>query len=360
MYNTFGLPAISGMVMPSLVDLDGDGDLDMIYGEYNPYMGGGAFTYRENIGTANLAQFALHTTNPYGLTASMFDGPPVLEFKDLDNDNDLDLLAASGEEDMFYFENVLTQQPVTYECINYNCVDPGTGNGPYTTLSACQTSCIAPITYDCDWNGNCDTAYGTYGQYISLADCQMNCTPPVTYNCDGQGNCYDPGTGQGLFWSYSNCIQSCQNPTYNCVGPGDCEDPLDGSGAFFSYNDCITFCSVVPETYDCVNDVCVDPGTGQGLYTSLAGCLANCEITTSTTSINSKIRIYPNPTENVLNIETEETIFNTEITDVQGRIVFENKGDINTIDTKKISKGMYTLKIVFEKNRVLMQKIIKE
>ena len=33
-----------------------------------------------------------------------------------------------------------------------NCFDPGTGNGQYTSLNQCQSSCITP-TWDCDGQG---------------------------------------------------------------------------------------------------------------------------------------------------------------------------------------------------------------
>jgi len=33
--------------------------------------------------------------------------------------------------------------PVTYDCINEACVDPGTGNGQYTTLTSCESICIS-------------------------------------------------------------------------------------------------------------------------------------------------------------------------------------------------------------------------
>ena len=354
--NTFGLLPVVGVRSPELTDLDNDGDLDIIFGaeSYN----GGQFIYHENTGTINSAQFATAVVNPYGLNGSVFDAIPTFEFEDLDNDGDLDLLTGA-EDETFYFENVLVQQAVTYECINYSCVDPGTGSGTYATLSACQTSCIAPITYDCDWNGNCDTAFGTYGQYATLVDCQINCTPPVTYNCDGYGNCYDPGNGQGIFWSYSNCIQSCQNPTYFCVAPGDCEDPLDGSGAFFSYNDCITFCIILPETYDCINGACVDPGTGQGLYTSLTACQATC----NTTSINSQdlanFNIFPNPVSDVLNIKSDKEIIKVEISDILGKIILSEINPKNSINVKRLQKGIYSIKITFKDENSIIQKIIK-
>ena len=33
--------------------------------------------------------------------------------------------------------------PVTYDCINEACVDPGTGNGQYTNLTSCESICIS-------------------------------------------------------------------------------------------------------------------------------------------------------------------------------------------------------------------------
>ena len=46
------------------------------------------------------------------------------------------------------------------------CFDPGTGNGQYTTLSACQVACATTPSWDCN-----------------LAT----------------GLCFDPGTGLGSF-----------------------------------------------------------------------------------------------------------------------------------------------------------------
>ena len=35
----------------------------------------------------------------------------------------------------------------------------------------------------------------------SLSSCQTSCVIPVSWDCDGQGNCYDPGTGNGQYTS---------------------------------------------------------------------------------------------------------------------------------------------------------------
>ena len=54
-----------------------------------------------------------------------------------------------------------------------NCYDPGTGNGQYSSLSSCQSSCIVP-SWDCDQDICYDPGTGN-GQYSSLAACQANC-----------------------------------------------------------------------------------------------------------------------------------------------------------------------------------------
>ena len=98
----------------------------------------------------------------------------------------------------------------SWDCDNQgNCYDPGSGTGQYSSLSSCQSSCIAP-SWDCDNQGNCyDPGSGT-GQYSSLASCQNSCIVP-SWDCDNQGNCYDPGNGQGVYSSMSDCEVECVN-----------------------------------------------------------------------------------------------------------------------------------------------------
>tara|TARA_R110001583_G_scaffold36423_2_gene119925 strand:+ start:597 stop:2045 length:1449 start_codon:yes stop_codon:yes gene_type:complete len=74
----------------------------------------------------------------------------------------------------------------TYDCINNACIDPGTGNGAYASLSACNTACSIVVTpsWDCDGQGNCSDPGTGNGTYASLVACQSNCiTPPPPINC---------------------------------------------------------------------------------------------------------------------------------------------------------------------------------
>ena len=63
----------------------------------------------------------------------------------------------------------------TWDCVNNNCVDPGTGNGTYSTLANCQAACG---TLSASWNcvnNNCIDAGSCNGTYSTLADCQAAC-----------------------------------------------------------------------------------------------------------------------------------------------------------------------------------------
>lgn len=83
---------------PTLADLDGDGDLDLLAGEDS-----GNFTFFENSGSSTAPLFTAGMVNSFGLQDIGDDSTPVLT--DLDNDGDLDLLAGNRLGVFTYFEN---------------------------------------------------------------------------------------------------------------------------------------------------------------------------------------------------------------------------------------------------------------
>ena len=86
------------------VDLDDDGDLDLLYEtqdidtSYYSYYSNNVFVYHENIGTSNNPQFSIGVKNPFNLTSpqnfSLNGSLLSHNLIDLDNDGDLDLLAS--------------------------------------------------------------------------------------------------------------------------------------------------------------------------------------------------------------------------------------------------------------------------
>lgn len=99
--NPFGLSSTTGLAIPDFADLDGDGDLDLLVGEY-----GGAMQYFQNTGSASNPQFAAAQTNPFGLVSVNSYALPA--FADLDGDGDMDLIVGEYYGAMNYFENTST------------------------------------------------------------------------------------------------------------------------------------------------------------------------------------------------------------------------------------------------------------
>jgi Ca2+-binding RTX toxin-like protein/mRNA-degrading endonuclease HigB of HigAB toxin-antitoxin module len=92
--NPFGLAEVGNRASPTFADIDGDGDLDAFIGEFY-----GNTLFFRNTGTSIAPAFAAGSANPFGLTAVEFMASPT--FVDIDGDGDLD--AFSGE----YYGNTL-------------------------------------------------------------------------------------------------------------------------------------------------------------------------------------------------------------------------------------------------------------
>ena len=95
--NPFGLRDIGTYSSPAIADLDGDGDLDILSGQF------GNLIYFENTGQTDMPRFILRPTSPFGL--QFLDRHSSPTFIDLDGDDDFDLLVGDREGNSIYYEN---------------------------------------------------------------------------------------------------------------------------------------------------------------------------------------------------------------------------------------------------------------
>ena len=93
----------NALISSALADLDGDGDLDLVTGN-----NGGGLTYFENTGSRTLPDFTkrIGTSSPvHGIDTNEFSAP---ELADLDGDGDFDLIVWSWYGVIDYYENTGT------------------------------------------------------------------------------------------------------------------------------------------------------------------------------------------------------------------------------------------------------------
>lgn len=103
--NPFGLSDVGNYSAPSFCDVDFDGDYDAFIGNQV-----GNIIYFQNNGTPEEPDFGIGVTNPFGITNVISYASP--SFVDIDNDGTEDLFVGSGNGVTFYFENTT---PVSVE-----------------------------------------------------------------------------------------------------------------------------------------------------------------------------------------------------------------------------------------------------
>ena len=95
---------------PALTDLDGDGDLDLIAGNFD-----GELAYFENTGTASAPAFTRRTGTANPLDSISAESHSAPELADLDGDGDFDLVLWGWYGAMDYYENTGTAANPVFE-----------------------------------------------------------------------------------------------------------------------------------------------------------------------------------------------------------------------------------------------------
>ena len=306
----------------------------------------------------------------------------------------------------------------SWVCVGATCVDPGTGNGIYPSLAACNAVCgVATPSWDCVGTTCIDPGTGN-GTYNSLAACQAvcsivsGCTDSLACNYNplaviddgsclyGQTNSTNSATECDTYTWNGSTYTSSGTYTFTTINAAGCDSIatlnlviLNGPSVLIQQNasnmsmlDAVVTGGAAPLTYSWTQDGVSLSSTGSqieplenGEYcvvvTDAVGCISTACFTISffpPNSINefsiSKLKIYPNPTSNMVNLEfttMKTSDYDIRILSVTGIEVYSNKLlDVSgsykgMIDMSSYSQGTYIIHIISDDN-IVYRKLIKQ
>jgi hypothetical protein len=350
--NPFGLTAAGYISIPTLVDIDADGDLDAFVGSAVAY--GLDRLYFQNTGTAASPQFAAPLTNPFGLVGGTYSYN--MTFADLDNDGDLDAFSGEYDGDLRYFQNTGT------------ATAPQFGAGVLNPFGLSAVDQVAlPTLADLDNDGDFDLMVGEYYGAIRYFQNTGTATVPqfaaAVTNPFGLTSLYqvhiphlvdldDDGDFDLLSSEYYGDIKYFQNT-------GTASNPQFAAAVTNPFNLASTSGVVFITSGDLDNDGDVDVLIGE--YYGVMNYFRNTTINIGVGELAGvEFKVYPNPTQDVFRVEaTTEAIIKIDVMTLTGKVLdgFEYYGQ--TISFIDYPAGVYLIKVTAKNGSMGFQKVTK-
>ena len=204
---------------PTLGDIDGDGDLDIIYGASD-----GRFRFLRNDGNRMRPMFNYYdgANNPMtGFTTGHQSSPCLV---DLDQDGDLDIISGGGDMTFFYFRNIGDSGNAIFSNITGTTEDPfrmhNSGRQRYASSSV-------PTFSDIDDDGDLDMISGGENYHVFVND-GTSANPQFNY-LDGTAYiCYRSDITNIL--EYRTVIIENMHDYYWGNGPANCGGAVPAHG----------------------------------------------------------------------------------------------------------------------------------
>lgn len=290
--------------IPTLVDIDDDGDLDL-------FLSSGEFGigFVENIGTSTDPQFTSLVQQPFGISDDLYYS--IISFVDVDDDGDLDLLGGQEYGGFIFSENVGTPSAPSFGALQEN---------PFgLSFSSSDDDLVIPVTVDLDNDGDFDVLAGIY---------------------DGSTETYEGG-----FRYYEN-IGTVTTPDFS-------------EGVDLPFGLTTTYYFAFPAFADIDNDGDQDLFVGE--YYGNIQYFENTTIVTSLEALpsNFPLEVFPNPMQNMLNIKTIADITRVELFNVLGQCVLLSESQEKNISLPELAKGLYEAKITLADGNFAIKKLMK-
>ena len=370
------------------VDLDNDGDLDLLYEtldidtSYYSYYSNNVFVYHENLGSNTSPQFSIPIKNPFNLTSpqnfSLYGSLLSHNLIDLDNDGDYDLLASYSGFYQNYIYGSYSYDQSAHTVFKYY---ENIGNPTIPLFAAQQTNpfgleldSVIGISdvVDIDGDGDYDVissiaVFGNQG-YIQNQDMEfienigtsnnpqfsnpqvnlIGITFPTSYypvipsfgDIDGDGD-YDllttPYDDNGNS-EYKFLYQQNKGSSTNAIMSLQAQNPF-GLSPDTSYAGII----INSEIVDLDGDGDMDIVTS-GFYGNNFLFFENNNSSTPVFDKSNEVSIFPNPAKNILNIQTYKSFDRIEIIDQLGKTIIKNNF-YKTLNISTLSKGIYTINL---------------
>ena len=346
---------------PTMFDYEGDGDLDLLVGNFGYYNASGdtsAIAFFKNIGNSITPSFSLVTTNFANLSSlHILNMAPTTG--DLDGDGDVDLLIGDNAGRFSYFTNTAgVGNPAVFS----STPTASFGSGFLSGIDLGNKS--YPQIIDLDLDGKKDIIAGSQnGKICFYKNTGTTTAPTFSLITSSLGNinvtqstlCSNIGQSMPFVFSYAGVYKmlvgsECGNMfLYDVPSPTNLLNPftLINSNAF-GINDGE---HIAPILYDVNNDTRLDMllGNYSGGLTFYRGLSTTYNDIAENTAY-SDFSVYPNPSSESLTLKfnsNNNSNKKIQVLDLSGRLLKETTSTNNQlqINVSDFSNGIYFLNI---------------
>jgi len=350
--NPFSLVPVRDAALPTFGDLDGDGDLDLLVGEYY-----GGIKYFENTGNVNSPQFAAPVNTPFGIDTSNTAYVASPELVDMDGDGDLDLFIGTAAfystETLIYQENTGTAAAPAFAAPQINPLGINDSN-----------LFMLPTTIDLDGDGDFDIMSGIYGGAMMYYENTGSATNPVM----APGILNPLGIDSSVFIAYPAFADLDEDGDMDLLvgtydygnlryfeNTGDAQNPQFAPAINNPFGMMAANYYAFPAFADLDGDADMDLLVGE-----YYGEMVYYENTTDIGVDEYEafdLKLWPNPASDQVNIDTQEAIAQVLIMDVKGRQLYSISQPGLTISLPDLPKGSYLMKITNTDKQSVIRKL---